>query len=94
MGFSGERTSQAQLELGLADARAARRLAPDAPAKLLAWQLLLREGRRAEAEAVLHDVVQTEPQNYEAWLYLSRTARDPRIVKRAKARVAQLGPAR
>jgi hypothetical protein len=94
VGYSGPKTTHAQNETGLADARAARRLSPDAAPMLLEWQILLRDGRRSQGEAVLRQVVALEPQNYEAWLYLSRTSADPAVARRAKARVAALGPAR
>jgi hypothetical protein len=94
VGFSGSKTTRAQNATGVADARAARRLSPDAAPKLLEWQILLRDGRRSQGEAVLRQVVALEPQNYEAWLYLSRTSADPAVARRAKARVAALGPAR
>ena len=94
VGFSGPKTTHTQIEAGLADARDARRLAPDAQPKLLEWKILLRDGRRAQAEALLRGIVRLEPGNYDAWLYLSRTSAEPSVARRARAEVAELGPAR
>ena len=91
VGYLPQRVDGQRLAGALADAREARRLVPDAPARLLEWRLRWRADPRAAAsDRVLIDVVKDEPENYEAWYYLSRTAHDPDRARRARARLREL----
>jgi hypothetical protein len=93
VGYTPGRLGGARLDGALADAREARRLQADAPAKLLEWRLLWRaQPRSAAPDRVLLDVVRSEPDNYEAWFYLARTAHGQRLVRRARARLRELHP--
>ena len=93
VGYSPQRVAGERLEQGLADARDARRMTPDAPARLLEWRVLWRANPRAAAsDRVLLSVVRDEPENYEAWYYLSRTAHDPALARRARQRLRELHP--
>jgi predicted Zn-dependent protease len=76
----------------LADAREARRLAPDAPARLTEAFVLARAGRRAAAARVLERVVRDEPENVDAWVFLSNAAGDRRRARAARRRAQQLNP--
>jgi predicted Zn-dependent protease len=76
----------------LRDARAARRLMPDAPARLVEARLLYVSGRRSGAQRLLDRVVRREPENSDAWVLLLNTTRDPERERKARARIRELNP--
>jgi hypothetical protein len=82
--------SPATLDRGIRQDRRARAWQPDAGPKLLEWRLELRRGHRRVAEALLKQVVASEPANAEAWFYLARSAQDPRAAKAALRRFKAL----
>jgi hypothetical protein len=83
----------ARLARGLEDARAARKAVPNAPAQLLEWRLrFVANPRAASSDRLLLSVVRKEPENFDAWYYLSRGAHSPALRRRAQARVRALHP--
>jgi predicted Zn-dependent protease len=82
-----------KLRGAIADARAARRLVPDVPAKVVEWRLLYVAGRAARAERLLDDMLREEPDNAGLWLLLLNTTRDRAKTRAARARLAELNPA-
>ena len=89
--FSGTRSAP-RLAAGLRDARAARRLVPDATAKVLEAQLLFLGGHQARSQRLLAELVRRKPEDTGAWLLLLRTTRDPKVAREARARIRRLNP--
>ena len=77
---------------GNAEARNARRLHPDAGPKLTEAAALVQAERNTEAERLLLDSLDAEPENAEAWLALSRTTRGPALMRKAARRFRELRP--
>ena len=72
---------------------AARFLNPDAEVDVLRGQLALRQGDRAAARRILGDVVQREPMNVVAWLWLAKSSSgDERLGVLALHQIARLDP--
>jgi hypothetical protein len=90
--FSGAAQDPGQAERALADARDARRLVPDVPARLIEWRLLYVSGR-AGAERVLEDMLREEPDNSGLWFVLLNTTSDRDRAREARARLGELNPA-
>jgi hypothetical protein len=86
----GPRTSRAAIDEAVRQDRRARAWQPDAGPKLLEWRLELRRGHPGRAEALLRQVVASEPANAEAWFYASRSAHDPRLASTARRRFREL----
>jgi predicted Zn-dependent protease len=82
--------SSAAADDALAKLRRARRWQPDSQLELLEWRLDLGQRRFGAATAVLKNLVANEPQNAEAWFYLSHTAQDPRLARTARRRFGEL----
>jgi Tfp pilus assembly protein PilF len=82
--------SPAAVEQALGQLRSARAWQPDTQLKLLAWRLELKRGHVAQGNDLLRQVVASEPQNAEAWFYLSHTAQDPGLARTARRRFAEL----
>ena len=55
---------------------------------------LYQRGRFEQAAAVLEDVLEKEPDNLEAWLYMREVAsgRDPALAAEARAAIRRLNP--
>lgn len=89
----GELTPE-QVRRGEALLRADRRLNPDRRPDLYEAVLLGRQGRAAEAVAVLRGSVRSEPESLEAWALLARAAAEvnPRVAATARARARVLAP--
>lgn len=80
------------LATALADARSARRLAPDVPAKLIEWQLLFASGQREGGERLLREMARDEPSNFGVWFLIASVAEDPRLAREARRRERELNP--
>jgi hypothetical protein len=72
----------------------ARLLNPDPTADIRDAQLLVIADHDREAVRVIRDVVEREPENYEAWLVLRQAAVrvDPRLFRRATREALRLNP--
>jgi hypothetical protein len=72
----------------------ARRFNPDPTPEIRQAQLLVVDDRDREAVRVLEDVVEHEPENYEAWLGLRQAAFmvDPPLSRRATREALRLNP--
>lgn len=86
------RVGRAELDRALRDARAAQAYRPDAGPRLVEWRLLYRSGRRREAVGVLEREVRSEPENAEAWYFLSQVARDDSTRRESRRRLRALRP--
>ena len=69
-------------------------LTPHTDAKAAQAFSLLRAGQRPQAEALLEDVIRTEPRNVRVWasLYFADRGRKPARAAYAKARIRALAP--
>lgn len=85
-----KRASPAAVDKAIRQIKQARAWQPDAAPKLLQWRLELRRGHRRTADALLKQVVASEPANAEAWYYVFRSAQDPRVAKAALRRFKAL----
>ena len=67
---------------------------PDPTPEIREAQLLVVADRDREAVRVLQDVVEREPENYEAWLVLRQAAVrvDPPLSRRATREALRLNP--
>jgi predicted Zn-dependent protease len=92
--IKGENVPPAEAREALRKAREARTLQPDAGPKLLEWLLLRFLRRNREAEALLLDVVRSEPANAQAWFVLAENASTPALARKARRRFTQLQPPR
>jgi predicted Zn-dependent protease len=74
--------------------RAARLLNPDRRPDLFEGVIRSRQGRPADAIAVLRRATQAEAANIEAWALLASTAerRDPALAAQARAQARKLAP--
>jgi hypothetical protein len=79
-------------KLGFDDARKARRLAPDGPAKLVESRLLFQVGRSEAYERLLGELLAEEPANLEAWVLLAQTTRTPERARSARRHALALDP--
>ena len=72
----------------------ARRFNPDPAPEIREAQLLLFIERDRDAVSLLQDVVEREPENYEAWLGLRQAALrvDPELARRATREALRLNP--
>ena len=72
----------------------ARRLNPDPTPDIREAQLLVIADRDREAVRVVQEVVEREPENYEAWLVLRQAAFrvDPPLFRRATREALRLNP--
>ena len=72
----------------------ARRLNPDPTPDIREGQLLVIAGRDREAVRVVREVVEREPENYEAWLVLRQAAfrGDSPLFRRATREALRLNP--
>ncbi len=88
------RISAADLEHKLAQLEDARRLNPDPTPVIREAQLLVVAHRDREGVRVIEDVVEREPENYEAWLVLRQAAFrvDPPLSRRATREALRLNP--
>jgi hypothetical protein len=84
------KTSPAAYRQALHQVRLAREWQPDSGPELVEWGLQLRNGHRDEANALLGQLLAREPQNAEAWFYLSVSARDSRAGRAARRRFVAL----
>jgi predicted Zn-dependent protease len=84
--------SAPKLAEALREARDARRLVPDGPAKLLKARLLFLGGHLTDSQRVLAELVREEPENSTAWLLLLNTTTDPNRARRARAQIRRLNP--
>jgi tetratricopeptide (TPR) repeat protein len=93
---SGRLQAAGDAERAAADFRAARLLNPDTAPDVGLALLLQTEGRRAQATALLEDVVEREPENLTAWGLLYNVARseDPATARRAFEARRRLDPIR
>jgi hypothetical protein len=85
-----KRASPAAVDKAIRQIRQARAWQPDAAPKLLEWRLEMRRRQRGPADALLRQVVASEPANAEAWFYVARSAQDPRVAKAALRRFKAL----
>jgi hypothetical protein len=85
---------RAAIEDRLAALEDARDLNPDPTPEIREAQLLVVADRDREAVRVLEDVVEREPENYEAWLGLRQAAFtiDPPLARRATREALRLNP--
>jgi hypothetical protein len=88
------RTSRADIERRLDELEDARRLNPDPTPEIREAQLLVVAHRDREAVRVIEEVVEREPENYEAWLGLRQAAFrvDPPLSRRATREALRLNP--
>jgi cytochrome c-type biogenesis protein CcmH/NrfG len=86
------KATPARVEAALADARSARRLAPNSDPNLVEAFLLVRLRRGADAQHVLESIVRREPDNLDAWLLLGNVALDRRTVQDARRHAERLDP--
>ena len=86
------KATPARLRAALSDARRARRLAPDSDPNLVEAFLLARLRRPAAARRVLESIVRREPENVDAWVFLSNAAGDRRTALRARRHAERLDP--
>jgi hypothetical protein len=87
--------SAERMARGLADARDARKAVPNAPAQLLEWRLRWEANpRSAASDRVLLAVVRQEPENFDAWYYLSKAGHTAALRRRAGEQVSRLRPVR
>lgn len=84
--------SATKIDDALRMVRKARALQPDAGPELVEARLLNRRGRTGQTQALLHEIVRSEPANAEAWVYLIYAARDPREAREARRRFEALRP--
>lgn len=84
----------AELDDRLDALRDARRFNPDPTPEIREAQLLVVAHRDREAIRLLQDVVEGEPENYEAWLGLRQAAirADPRLARQATREALELNP--
>ena len=84
----------AELDHRLGALEDARRFNPDPTPEIREAQLLVVAHRDREAVRVVQDVVEREPENYEAWLGLRQAAFrvDPRLSRRATQEALLLNP--
>jgi cytochrome c-type biogenesis protein CcmH/NrfG len=92
--FRPARLGPAELRRAVELERTAGRLTPGERRVLLLAQLRLRAGDAPGAVALLRGAVRREPENAEAWLGLSRAAReaDPALARTALQRLRELVP--
>jgi hypothetical protein len=92
--FDAASASPAEVEHRLDQLEDARRLNPDPTPEIREAQLLVVAHRDREAVRVIEDVVEREPQNYEAWLGLRQAAFrvDPPLSRRATREALRLNP--
>lgn len=89
---TGGKISATKIDDALRMVRKARALQPDAGPELVEALLLNRRGRSGQTQALLHEIVRSEPANVEAWFYLAFTAQDPREAREAHRRFRALRP--
>ena len=84
----------AELDHRLDVLRDARRFNPDPTPEIREAQLLVVAHRDRQAVRLLQDVVDREPENYEAWLGLRQAAfrADPRLARQATREALRLNP--
>ena len=84
----------AELDHRLDVLRDARRFNPDPTPEIREAQLLVVAHRDHQAVRLLQDVVEREPENYEAWLGLRQAAfrTDPRLARQATNEALRLNP--
>jgi hypothetical protein len=92
--FDAANASPAEVEHRLDQLEDAGRLNPDPTPEIREAQLLVVAHRDREAVRVIEDVVEREPQNYEAWLGLRQAAFrvDPPLSRRATREALRLNP--
>ena len=84
----------AELDERLDALRGARRFNPDLTPEIREAQLLVVAHRDRQAIRLLQDVVEREPENYEAWLGLRQAAirTDPQLAREATSEALRLNP--
>ena len=84
----------AQVNRALSEFDRARKNNPDTRPEVEEATILIFLGRNAKAAAMLRQVVRKEPQNAQAWGFLSLATRtlDPQLSQAAAARVLKLAP--
>jgi hypothetical protein len=92
--IKGENVPAPEAKAALQKARQARMLQPDSRPKLLEWLLLRFLRRNREAEALILDVVRTEPANAQAWFVLVENTSNPALAREGRRRFRQLRPPR
>jgi predicted Zn-dependent protease len=92
--LKGENVPPAEAKDALRKARDARTLQPDSRPKLLEWLLLRFLRRNREAEALILDMVRSEPANAQAWFVLAENASNPTLAREARRRFRELQPPR
>lgn len=92
--FDADRIDLSEVEHRLELLDDAQRLNPDPTPEIRQAQLLVVADRDSEAVRVLEDVVEREPENYEAWLGLRQAALrvDPPLSRRATREALRLNP--
>jgi hypothetical protein len=92
--FDSDTIATADLERRLDQLEDARRFNPDPTPEIREAQLLVVAHRDREAVRVIRDVVEREPENYEAWLGLRQAAFrvDPPLSRRATREALRLNP--
>jgi Flp pilus assembly protein TadD len=91
---AGAAKTPAQLEAAGKKFEGQSALTPHTDAEAAQAYVLLRAGKRAQAETLLEDVIRREPRNVRAWvgLYFADRGRKPARFAYAKARIAALAP--
>jgi hypothetical protein len=92
--IKGENVPAAEAKAAVRKARQARTLQPDSRPKLLEWLLLRFLRRNREAEALILDVVRTEPANAQAWFVLTENTSNPDLAREGRRRFRELRPPR
>ena len=92
--FDSDTIAAADLEHRLDRLEDARRFNPDPTPEIREAQLLVVAHRDREAVRVIQEVVEREPENYEAWLGLRQAAFrvDPPLSRRATREALRLNP--
>lgn len=92
--FAADQIQRAEIERRRDLFEDARRFNPDPTPEIREGQLLIVADRDREAVRVLEDVVEREPENYEAWLVLRQAAVrvDPPLSRRATREALRLNP--